>query len=273
MDEDLIKYDKYGHITPRHKDDTIWEFEFPKKVSVAFDDVDFTPDADVKVWVQVESPSIIDRSSEIISKKNDFDLILAFSDNILENCENSQKFIFGGVQLDMDSLLLDKKNELSYITTNKNQTSGHKLRHRIWDRYNGQDNINGFTTRFMMTPPRILNKNVIFQNAKFSIAVENMISNGYITEKVIDCFLSKTIPLYYGCPKIGEYFNTDGILQFTTIEELDIHLNNISSEMYGDLVDVVEENYQKAKNYSNYYERVNETINKYINKKLWKKKV
>ncbi len=263
MDKNII-YDKYGHITPRHKDDTIWEFSYNKKVSVSFDDVSFTPDADVKVWVQVESPLIIDNSNEIISKKNDFDLILAFSDNILNSCENSKKFIFGGLGLNMDTLILDKKNEISYIMTNKNQTVGHKLRHQIWDKYNDKVIINGFTNKFVKTPPRIIDKNVIFENAKFSIAVENVISPGYITEKVIDCFMSKTIPIYYGCPNIGEIFNKDGILQFTNLNELDVILNKVNPNLYNELFDVIEENYNKAKKFINFYDRVDKAIKQFI---------
>jgi Galactosyltransferase/Glycosyltransferase family 10 (fucosyltransferase) C-term len=33
---------------------------------------------------------------------------------------------------------------------------------------------------------------------KFAIACENMIANGYITEKLIDCFISDTVPIYIG---------------------------------------------------------------------------
>lgn len=268
MGEDLIKYDKYGHITPRYKDNTIWEFEYTKKVSVSFDDVQSTPEADIKVWVQVESPSIIDRSSEIISRKNEFDLILAFSDDILENCENSQKFIFGSIGLDMDTLSLNKKNEISYIMTNKNQTIGHKVRHQIWDTYNNKTIVDGFTSRFMKTPPRIVNKNEIFENAKFSIVVENDRHSGYITEKIIDCFMSRTIPIYYGCPNISENFNTDGILEFTNLEELEGQLGKVSEILYDKLSDVIEENYNKAKEYINFYERVDKSIKEFIIKQI-----
>ena len=42
---------------------------------------------------------------------------------------------------------------------------------------------------------------------KFSIAMENSGSDGYFTEKIIESFLSGTIPIYYGDYMIDEYFN------------------------------------------------------------------
>ena len=42
---------------------------------------------------------------------------------------------------------------------------------------------------------------------KFSIAFENKSAPGYITEKIWDAFLAGTIPIYWGCPNIGDFFN------------------------------------------------------------------
>lgn len=42
---------------------------------------------------------------------------------------------------------------------------------------------------------------------KFTIAFENIIENGYTTEKITQPMLAKSIPIYFGNPKIGEEFN------------------------------------------------------------------
>ena len=42
---------------------------------------------------------------------------------------------------------------------------------------------------------------------KFSIAMENSEGDGYISEKIVDAFLSGTIPIYYGDYMIDEYIN------------------------------------------------------------------
>jgi hypothetical protein len=41
---------------------------------------------------------------------------------------------------------------------------------------------------------------------RHSIAIENSSSPDYWTEKLADCFLSWTVPLYFGCTNIAEYF-------------------------------------------------------------------
>jgi len=48
---------------------------------------------------------------------------------------------------------------------------------------------------------------------RYSIAVENSISPDYWTEKISDCFLSWTVPLYDGCPNIEEYFPADSFIR------------------------------------------------------------
>tara|TARA_B100000035_G_C21036462_1_gene571243 strand:- start:5463 stop:6392 length:930 start_codon:yes stop_codon:yes gene_type:complete len=43
----------------------------------------------------------------------------------------------------------------------------------------------------------------------YSIAIENCIKKNYFSEKFTDCILSWTIPIYIGCPNIGDFFPKD----------------------------------------------------------------
>jgi hypothetical protein len=45
-----------------------------------------------------------------------------------------------------------------------------------------------------------------FRDYQYSIVVENSRVRNYFTEKLLDCFLERTVPLYWGCPNILEYF-------------------------------------------------------------------
>jgi hypothetical protein len=51
-------------------------------------------------------------------------------------------------------------------------------------------------------------KYVGLQDYKFSIAIENTVEGDYFTEKVTDCLLVNTIPIYYGCKFINNFFLT-----------------------------------------------------------------
>ena len=53
----------------------------------------------------------------------------------------------------------------------------------------------------------ILNKVEFLSSYKFSIAMENTEGNGYLSEKIIESFMSGTIPIYYGDYMVDEYIN------------------------------------------------------------------
>lgn len=53
----------------------------------------------------------------------------------------------------------------------------------------------------------IKNKIEFLSDYKFSIAMENSSGDGYASEKIIDSFISGTIPIYYGDYIIDEYIN------------------------------------------------------------------
>ena len=61
--------------------------------------------------------------------------------------------------------------------------------------------------------------------------------------------MTGTVPIYWGCPSIGKFFNTDGMIIFNNIEELSNILNNLSIEKYNDMKDAIQENFEKAKEY------------------------
>ncbi|HTQ25652.1 MAG TPA: glycosyltransferase family 10 [Bryobacteraceae bacterium] len=62
---------------------------------------------------------------------------------------------------------------------------------------------------------------------RYSIAIENSNSPDYWTEKIADCFLSWTLPLYDGCPNIEHYFPADSLIRidandhFATLARID----------------------------------------------------
>jgi hypothetical protein len=66
----------------------------------------------------------------------------------------------------------------------------------------------------------------------YSIVIENCQEVGYFTEKIVDCFMCGTIPIYWGANNIGDYFDSEGVLSFQTIGELQSILKKISTKDY-----------------------------------------
>jgi hypothetical protein len=57
------------------------------------------------------------------------------------------------------------------------------------------------------------------RNYKFSLAIENAVETGWITEKFYDCIITNTVPVYYGCPEIKEMYPEDGYILIDNIED------------------------------------------------------
>ena len=96
---------------------------------------------------------------------------------------------------------------------------------------------------------------------RFSVAIENGIHDNYFTEKILDCFLTGTIPIYKGCQNIEQFFDTRGFIIFNTTDELINILDNLTEEDYNSRLEYIKINFDKAKDY--YYTN-NILFNKYL---------
>jgi len=54
----------------------------------------------------------------------------------------------------------------------------------------------------------------VYNQYKFIICFENSNTNGYITEKIFNVFLSGSIPIYDGAPDVGDFINKNAFLGF-----------------------------------------------------------
>jgi hypothetical protein len=78
--------------------------------------------------------------------------------------------------------------------------------------------------------------------------IENSRQNNYFSEKLIDCLITKTIPIFYGAPNISSYFNTTGwiILENENIDECLNKIDCLNDIYYSKYIDIIEENYQEC---------------------------
>lgn len=87
----------------------------------------------------------------------------------------------------------------------------------------------------------------------FSIAIENLsheVDDYYFSEKIVDCFITGTVPIYYGCPNIHKFFDQKGILVFTNEKELNDILDSLSMDLYYSLMDSIKYNFEKSLKYN-----------------------
>lgn len=210
-------------------------------------------------------------SNEIITNKNYFDKILSSFSEVLDSCNNSELFHCTSCWILTDSkknpiyfkkdyhniFSLEKKFKLSHVMSSKNFLPGHRIRHETKEIIKKN---RSFELLFPDSIPINL-KYQLFEDSMFHISIENTKNHNYISEKVVDAFMSYTIPIYWGTPNIVEYFNKDGIIFFNTKEELETILDNLSEKDYSKRIDAVIENYRIAsEKFGFWYDRVNEKI-------------
>jgi glycosyltransferase involved in cell wall biosynthesis len=156
--------------------------------------------------------------------------------------------------------IYNKSKQISFIASNKNMCPGHQLRLEC---LNEVSNLKLDIDIFGRGINPISSKLDGLKNYYYSIAMENEQLPFYFTEKIIDCFLSGTIPIYYGCSNIENYFNPKGIISFNNKKELIDILNNLDSKFYDNNIEAIKENYDIAQSMWMDNDRM---FNKYLNK-------
>ena len=204
----------------------------------------------------------------ISNNNNKFDLVLTFDKTLLDRGENFALNLYGTCWLhDSYINLWDKSKMCSMVTSNKIETSGHRFRHIITNYIvNNHINIDIYGGKYINLPymttsaftyehsgRHISNCKInALKDYMFSITIENSKEDYMFTEKLIDCFLTGTVPIYYGCPSISKFFNINGIIVINTLMDLISVLSTITSDLYNNMKPYIEENYNIAQQYKNF---------------------
>jgi hypothetical protein len=74
---------------------------------------------------------------------------------------------------------------------------------------------------------------------KFSICFENTSYPGYVTEKIIDCLVAGTIPIYIGAPDIDDFVPAEAFIdmrKFKSWVDLDDYINIITEQQAAEMI-------------------------------------
>jgi hypothetical protein len=197
--------------------------------------------------------------NHILRVEDKFDYIFTFDSELLKRGDKYIKSLIGTSRVsEADAGIFEKTKLLSLIASNKTWTRGHRLRHTIaktlgekypidlWGtgyRPFGKNN-NGLSAAAIKE-----GKSEPLKDYNFSITVMNAKFDNYFTETLVDVFRYGTIPIFWGCDNIGEYFNEKGILKFNSGPELVEILDNLSVDLYKEKLEYVKENFELAKQY------------------------
>ena len=261
---------------------------FDRPVEIHFVRIEEFDDPDAYKVLILSSESYLSPNREtnvsVIKNKDLYDLILCADDGLVLHCRQAEMFPYGSTWLNRGKIehpdglgefscdieIFKKRertlNDVSFLASWYDaDRPGYRLRRELWARQNEIEIPTMFHTSlkaFLGATNPLPNgeKESLFYST-FHVCIENQNVKHYFTEKLIDSFLTYTMPIYWGCPNIGNYFNLDGMIIVDSIDDLIPRLNNLTLDYYNDRMDAIIENRKIAETYANYSERIESIIN------------
>jgi hypothetical protein len=99
----------------------------------------------------------------------------------------------------------------------------------------------------IQNPGEYINPSETLKRYCYSVIIENHISDNYFTEKILNCFATGVIPIYFGAKNIDYFFDGSGILKFHSLDSLAKILGTLSFDGWERKVPVLKENMRLAK--------------------------
>jgi len=205
--------------------------------------VDSLPNKKVYGWI-IEPPDLIRGTYEFAKKNyNKFEKIFTYDENLLSISNKFELLPIGGCWIEESDRKIYEKNKLTCtIASNKRMTPGHSFRHEVISKVSGIDLYgSGY---------KPIDKKIdILKDYMFCLVMENQKMDFLFTEKLVDCFMTGTIPIYWGCPSISKFFDIEGILSFNDISELKEMIPKLNKEFYLNKIESIKNNFELSKNY------------------------
>ena len=200
-----------------------------------------------KIFWIFEPPAIRDYIYRSIKTNfNKFDYVLTYDENLLKLDSRFLPYVVGQCRVEAkDQMIYQKSKMLSMIASNKTSTIGHQLRHKVALLFGSKYNIDLFGTGYNSFDSKL----TPLKDYMFSISIMNSQMNNFFTEVLIDLFKTGTVPIFWGASNIDQYFNTDGMIIFNTIDELENILNNLTTEDYDNRLEAIQDNFERASKY------------------------
>lgn len=266
---------------------------FPQNTAVIVDIKDLLfPNID-NVFIQIEPDAINDIDTYLINNYTKYKYIYTYSAPVLSTCPNARFYLFGSARVPhtvyMNIDCSKKKFAISTICGSKQcgTAKGHILRQLLYYNQKYFDSLpitffrssnqhphlpdfgnNPFVP--MTNIPENNDKGVLFDRYQYSIIIENSQQDNYFSEKLVDCLLSKTIPIYWGCPNIGAFFDTTGWIlldkdrldftqqenQYHIIHEIKTKISELTPNHYEKYYHTIHKNWEQAQLFIDPYKNI-----------------
>lgn len=202
------------------------------------------------IYIAFEPP-VVDQNHTEQGIKNllkYFHYILTWNDSLVDN-RRIFKFMYPYYfQIEHSNILFKDKKLLVNISGNKKSTHKYELyteREKVINYFDNSSCFELYGTNWDSSKHPSYkgladNKKDVYHGFKFALCLENMWNvDGYVTEKILDCFCAGIVPIYLGAKNIEDYIPDNCYIpysRFSSIEGLDVYLNSITEEQYNDFL-------------------------------------
>lgn len=156
--------------------------------------------------------------------------VFTYDPDLLDRLPNGVFLPFGTTWVpEWKDLIINKTADLSLIASAKRDHPGHKLRHQVVD-YLQQHRPSAQIMGKGYQPFEAKSEGLA--PFRYSVVIENVRETNCFTEKLIDAILCETVPIYWGCPNIEDFFDTDGMMFCSDRADLEAAISAASAEDY-----------------------------------------
>ena len=184
--------------------------------------------------------------------------VMTYHQQLLDRIPNGLFLPYGTTWVpDYQGLDVSKTQHMSLIASAKRDHIGHQLRHRLVEHVqaSGAD-----VTVLGRGYAPFDNKSDGLAPYRFSIVIENVREQNYFSEKLVDAVLCETVPIYWGCPNIGDFIDTGGMILCQTEEDVQRAIAGASVAQYDTLIPALRAAKPQAAGFVDLERRAAETL-------------
>jgi len=216
--------------------------------------------ADVKVWTDIRLKEAVDDPSPckiallleppavnpdmydwIQENHHIFEAVLTHQWWLVDLGLPYRFYPFGGSWI-KDWGLFPKTKMISMLVSKKKLTEAHRLRHEA-------ATLKWIDAYGMGAGRYVESKAEALRDYRFAVVIENDVGDWWFTEKLIDALSQGTVPIYRGCPSIGDFFDLGGIIRWRDVKELKAIVKSLRPRDYEMRLPAIHKNLKRAREY------------------------
>lgn len=140
----------------------------------------------------------------------------------------------------------EKTRLVSLIAPSKRGLPGHAMRHLL---VADRPRVDAYGTDYRFIDPDPPAKIEALGPYMFNVICQSERRDWFFTEALIDAFMTGTVPVYFGCPSIGDIFDARGIIQVDSYPSLVAAVDRLTPALYEEMRPYAAANYRRAWGY------------------------